>query len=773
MDSCWECLTSQRKAKVNRSKTSRIAVLLVLSALFGGAVRSAGATSGPSWPAQNTPIHYDDAHRVFRIDAGKITYAFGVNGDGALQTLYWGARLAADDPLGPAKPPASRSSFDAIGSNTPQEYAGWGGPITVMPDLKVHFADGNRDLVLRYDSYKIDDGGLDVTLRDDLAKVEVELRYVVDPATGIIGRSARIENHAAQVLTLDRAAAASWNLPPATDYSLRYLTGTWASEWHLRTRPLIPGATELESRRGSTGDENNPWFAIERGGDWNESQGRVWFGALAWSGSWSIHIDQDILNQVRVTGGFNPFDFSWRLEPGQSLNTPVFYAGYTDEGIGEASRLLHQFELTRILPGSPKPKLRPVLYNSWEATEFKVNEADQERLAEKAAKLGVERFVVDDGWFGTRNSDHAGLGDWVVNREKFPNGLTPLIDKVHGLGMSFGLWVEPEMVNPDSDLYRQHPDWVLNFEGRQRSEARNQLVLNLARDDVSEYVFKALDQLLSQNDIQFLKWDYNRNWSEPGWPQLAPEEQQKVYITYVQHLYDIMRRLRARHPGVEIESCSGGGARVDLGIMALTDEVWPSDNTDPSDRLSIQDGFSYAYAPAVMMAWVTGSPNWVNGRHSSLDFRFLSSMQGGLGIGANILEWTPAEDATTRGYIAAYKDIRATVQQGRLYRLLSPQERAAQSATESVAADGSQAVLFAFLRQGQEAQAYPTLYLHGLNSEANYRYRLIHGNAVAGTPAVASGAYWMHHGIDLDLCGDLDAAAVVFDRAGSQVEGGH
>jgi alpha-galactosidase len=467
---------------------------------------------------------------------------------------------------------------------------------------------------------------------------------------------------------------------------------------------------------------------------------------------------------VRVTGGFNPFDFAYKLEPGQGLDTPVFYAGYTDEGIGEASRLMHQFEIARILPAGPKPKLRPVLYNSWEATEFKVNEPDQERLAEKAAKLGVERFVVDDGWFGARNSDKAGLGDWVVNREKFPNGLKPLIDKVHGLKMSFGIWVEPEMVNPDSDLYRQHPDWILNFEGRQRSLGRNQLVLNLARDDVRDYVFNALDKLLSQNDIQFLKWDYNRNWSEPGWPQVAPDEQQKVYVTYVQHLYEIMRRLRERHPGVEIESCSGGGARADLGIMGLTDEVWPSDNTDPSDRLSIQDGFSYAYAPAVMMAWVTGSPNWVNKRSSSLDFRFLSAMQGGLGIGAKIEEWTPAEDATARDYIAAYKGIRATVQFGRLYRLLSPQERAPYSATESVAADGNQTVLFAFLRQGQEAQAYPTLHLQGLDSAARYSYRLIHGKAAAGTPAVASGAYWMGHGIDLQLNGDLDAAGVVFER---------
>jgi len=740
-------------------KQTKISIAAAMLAFLG----TAAVAAKPATPS-TAPIHYDADHKTFRIDAGKITYAFGVNDDGILQTLYWGARLAPDDTVGKATPPPSRSSFDAIGANTPQEYAGWGGPITVMPDLKAHFADGNRDLILRYENYKIDDGSLQVALSDKAAKVSVILRYVADPATGIIGRSARIENHATQVVTLDRVAAASWNLPAATDYSLRYLTGTWAAEWHVRTRPLTPGATDLESRRGSTGDENNPWFAIERGGNWNESHGHVWFGALGWSGSWNIHIDQDVLNQVRVTGGFNPFDFSYRLQPGEGLDTPVFYAGYTDDGIGEASRLMHRFEITRILPQGPKPKLRPVLYNSWEATEFKVNEPEQERLAEKAASLGVERFVIDDGWFGARNSDKAGLGDWVVNREKFPNGLKPLIDKVHGLKMSFGLWVEPEMVNPDSDLYRQHPDWVLNFPDRQRSLGRNQLVLNLARQDVRDYVFNALDKLLTENDIQFLKWDYNRNWSEPGWPQVAPEDQQKVYVTYVQNLYDIMRRLRERHPGVEIESCSGGGARVDLGVMGLTDEVWPSDNTDPSDRLSIQDGFSQAYAPAVMMAWVTGSPNWVNKRSTSLDFRFLSSMQGGLGIGANILEWTPAEDATARGYVEAYKGIRATVQQGLLYRLLSPQERAPYSATESVATDGSQAVLFAFLRQGQEAHAYPTIHLQGLDGAARYRYRVIHGKVAADTPAVASGAYWMSHGIDLGLRGDFDAAAVVFDR---------
>lgn len=731
------------------------------------ALLAAALVASPSTAATNATPHYDPTQRVFRLDAGDVTYAMGVNEDGFLQTVYWGERLPSGDPLGPALPAPERSSFDPAGALTPQEYAGWGGAMTAAPTLKLHLADGNRDVVLRYDSYRVEKDGLDIVLRDAQAGVAVTLRYTADADTGIVGRSAHIENTGRQALTIDEAAAATWNLPRANDYSLRYLTGTWAGEWHVQTRAVAPGATVLESRRGSTGDENNPWFAIARGDAWNEEHGEVWFGALAWSGSWRIRVDEDILGQVRVTGGFNPFDFAYRLEPGQALDTPTFYAGHTTGGIGEASRLLHRFERERVLPRGNDTPLRPVLYNSWEATEFKVDEAGQERLAEKAAALGVERFVVDDGWFGARDNDHAGLGDWVVNRRKFPNGLKPLIDKVHGLGMSFGLWVEPEMVNRDSDLYRTHPDWVLNFPGRERSEGRHQLVLNLAREDVKAHLLKVLDRLLTENDIQFLKWDYNRNWSEPGWPQVAPEEQQKVYVAYVRNLYDILSQLRARHPKVEIESCSGGGARVDLGIMALTDEVWPSDNTDPSDRLSIQDGFSFAYAPATMMAWVTGSPNWVNQRVTSLDFRFLSAMQGGLGIGANLLEWTPAEHATARAYVTAYKSIRDTVQRGALYRLLSPRDRAPWSATLSVAQDRSQAVLFAFQRQGEEARPFPTLALRGLDPQARYRLRPIHGKTAPGTPDVASGAYWMRRGIDIALRGDMQAAGIVFEREGA------
>jgi alpha-galactosidase len=684
--------------------------------------------------------------------------------------MYWGGRLADSDSLPAATPKREWAAFDSSYSNTPQEYAGWGAGLFVEPALKVTFADGNRDLVLHYDRYTAKENGFDVVLKDISRQIYVTLHYAMDPQTGILARSATIENRETAPVTIEQAAAAAWARPPA-HYTLNYLTGRWAGEWNLTQETLQHGARVLESRRGSTGSQANPWFAIQTGSP-DEDHGEVWFGALAWSGSWRITVEQDQLDAVRVTGGFNPFDFGYVLHPGEKLETPVFYGGYSAHGLGGASRLLHSFQLHNILPRTamtaslPAPRPRPVIYNSWEATEFNVNEAGQMALAEKAAALGIDRFVMDDGWFGQRKNDHAGLGDWYVNQEKFPHGLKPLIDRVHALGMDFGLWVEPEMVNPDSDLYRKHPDWVLNFPGRPRTEGRNQLVLNLARPDVREYVLGFLDKLLSDNDIAFLKWDYNRNWSEPGWDQLPAAEQKKVYVAFTQNLYSILTELRRSHPNVEIESCSGGGGRVDLGILRYTDEVWPSDNTDPFDRLTIQDGFTYAYTPQVMMAWVTDSPHWLNKRSTSLSYRMLSSMQGSLGIGADISKWSDADAALAKRLIAAYHEVQPTITQGELYRLISPRNGSEFSATQTVRPDKAQSVVFVFIHSTQEGRGFPILKLKGLDPAARYALTPIEGKADPHTPPVASGAFWMNHGLDMgeDFKGDFQAAAFRLDK---------
>ena len=387
--------------------------------------------------------------QVFRLDGGNSTYAFGVNERGELQTLYWGGRLGPNDKIPAAHSLMEWASFDSSHTTTTQEYAGWGAGLFTEPALKVSFADGNRDLVLHFVRPTPNGAqSLEVLLKDIAREVYVTLKYSIDVESGILSRSANIENREKQPIVIEQAAAAQWTLPPDR-YTLSYLTGRWAGEWTLNQEPIHAGARVIESRRGSTGHQANPWFAISRDASQKnvgpltapEEYGEVWFGALAWSGSWRFTVEVSQLDFVRITGGFNPFDFRYKLNPGEHLETPVFYGGYSDHGLGGASRVIHCFEIANVLPQAPNPKPRPVIYNSWEATEFKVDEAGQVALAEKAASIGVDRFVMDDGWFGQRKTDHAGLGDWYVNAEKFPNGLKPLIDKVHALGMDFGLWV--------------------------------------------------------------------------------------------------------------------------------------------------------------------------------------------------------------------------------------------------------------------------------------------------------------------------------------------
>lgn len=727
----------------------------VFLGMLGGA---AGLAFGGGAAAR---IMVDQASKVFRLDGGGSSYAFGVNPGGQVQSLYWGAALAVGDKLPAAVLAEGNSSNEMPLSVTAYEFAGFGGGLTTEPALKVRFPDGVRDLDLRCVGHQDQGERIVLQLKDAKREVHVVLTYAMDEATGVLTRSAVVENRTGNWIQIDQMAAACLNLPVGDDYQLSFLSGRWAGEFMLQTRAITPGAFVLESRKGVTSHQANPWFAVSRATT-GEDSGPVWFGALGWSGNWRINVEMDAMGGVHATAGYNPFDFSYRLKPGESLASPVLHAGFSNEGFGGASRVFHRYQREKILPHAPTPGLRPVLFNSWEATFFDVTEAGQMALAEKAASIGVERFVVDDGWFGARNSDKTGLGDWVVNRKKFPNGLGPLVKRVNQLGMQFGLWVEPEMVNPDSDLYRNHPDWVINFQGRQRSEARNQLVLNLARKDVCQHLLKVLDGLVSSHNIAYLKWDHNRAWSEPGWPEVAPEDQQRLYVAYVNNLYQLLAELRRRHPKLEIESCASGGGRVDLGIMQLTDQVWTSDNTDPYDRLVIQDGYSHAYAPAAMMAWVTDSPNFVNKRETSLEYRFLSAMQGGLGIGANLNHWRDDDFAKARRLIEEYKLIRATVQQGSLYRLVSPRNGSPRSATLSVSQDRRQAVLFAFLHSSMMRKAQQTIQLRGLAADTVYTLRAISGNAATGTLAKASGA-WMGHGLKVALQGDFQAAAFVLD----------
>ena len=680
------------------------------------------------------PIRATDQGWV--LESPSTGYALGLNGAGLLVHRYWGARLKTPDDY-PAPPNLSSTGFNGPAHMAREEYPGFEDVKFIDPCIKVAFADGVRDVVLRFDSADVGTGELPelrIHLRDTVYPFHATLHYRVHEAHDLIERWVTATNAGETPIMIERIWSAQWHLPPGGDYRLTHVVGSHMDEMHLRREVLVEGLKVLESRRLTSSHHHNPWFAVDRGSA-DEDAGEVWFGALAWSGNWKLSAEVTGFDSTRVSIGLNDWDFAWRLGPGETFTTPSSYAGYTVAGFGSASRRLHDFIRERLLPHGHS--IHQVLYNSWEATMFDVDLGSQIELAELAAQMGVELFVMDDGWFHGRNDDTAGLGDWWPDERKFPNGLTPLIQQVNALGMDFGLWIEPEMVNPNSELYRAHPDWVLHFPTRARTESRNQLILNMARSDVQDYLIDQLDRLLSEHNIVFIKWDMNRNVSEPGWPS-AVGDPREVWVRYVQGLYHVWGTLRERHPHVIWQSCSGGGGRADLGILRLADQIWVSDNTEPTARLAIQEGFSHIFPANTMEAWVTD----MGSADLSLTFRFHVSMCGSLGVGGHLIKWSPAQRAEATRWIAQYKQIRHVVQFGDLYRLRSAQTHPF-SAVQYVSKDRAESVLFAFRTHLPPPAELPPLFLRGLDPDAHYQIEGISGGR--------SGMAWMHAGLYLEL----------------------
>ena len=697
------------------------------------------------------PILFDEKRRRWALQGDKATYGMELDEKDRLRHVYFGGLLPRTEDF----PDTSSYYFPFEHPDGPGlrfEYPAWGSLYYREPCLKTTFADGVRDTRLVYEGHRLGEGEIPelvILLRDPYYPLRVDLHYRLFEKQDLVERFAVVANDGEEKITLEEVLSAAWHVPRGYGYRLTHLAGQFAGETQVYREGISPGKKVFESRRGITSHHANPFFALDRGNA-TEDAGEVWFGALGWSGNWKITADHDAHGYLQVSGGINDFDFSWHLEGGEEFTTPSFVGGYTQEGFGGASRNLHGYTLDHLLPTKG---ILPVLYNSWEATYFDVDEQGQVKLAEKAAALGVELFVLDDGWFGGRQDDKRGLGDWWVNPEKFPNGLRPLIEKVNSLGMSFGLWVEPEMVNEDSDLYREHPDWVYRFPNRELTESRNQLVLNLARDDVREHVFAMLDDLLTDHEISFIKWDMNRPFSEPGWPDAPLERQREMWVRHVWGVYELLRRLRENHPDVKFETCSAGGGRIDLGMFRFTDQAWASDNTDPYDRLHIQEGFSMAYPARTMMCWVADSGKWVKGRQSPVSYRFHSSMMGLLGIGGNLTEWTDEDLREARGLVEKYKEIRDVVQGGDQYRLLSPREGDT-TAVQYVSRDHARSVLFVLRSTHQFPNPAPTIFLRGLKPESLYL------TTVEDEPV--SGEALMRRGIKVQLEGELSSTLVEF-----------
>lgn len=681
-------------------------------------------------------IRYLEKQNLLILETERTSYWIGLAYPAPV-CLHWGRKIAPED-ADMFEPIGGHSSFDTESWRERMEYPAFDGRTFENVSLKA-----DVPLNLRTTGVRVQGQQAEITLADEANVMEVCLMYRVFEDCDVIEKRARLTANAPVRLT--RMDSGACLLPhEAKPWTAHYVVGAWAGEFRRRTAKLEEGELRLQSVRGMSGPHMNPFLIAANSED--EETGEAYGVALGWSGCWQITASSTVFGNHRITAGLNDADLVCPMERGECFETPPMVLCMSAEGMGALSRRMHDFERDPLKPNRPP---RRVLYNSWEATQFDVRADAQMRLAERASRMGVELFVVDDGWFGARHSDRAGLGDWTVNPEKFPNGLEELIDRVHALGMDFGLWVEPESVNPDSDLYRTHPDWIHRLDGREPLTQRNQYLLDFGKPEVERFALDMLRGLLNTYAIRYLKWDMNRAMTDVC-ESLTPFARER----HVLALYRILDALEKEFPDVDIEACSGGGARVDLGMAKRTAQFWVSDNTDPFDRLFIQEGYTLMYAPMMMSCWVTDTP--ADGRRrgrADWRYKFHAAMCGTLGVGADISRLSDEEMALFTAEIARYKTWRHVVQNGDLYRLQHPSGGNV-AATEYVSKDQNEAVLFLFMHSRKYGEVIPRVRLRALREDARYFCK--------ETGKTYAGKTLMNLGLSAELNGDFDSGVFYF-----------
>ncbi len=636
-------------------------------------------------------ITFEKNSRVFHIFSKSTQYTMYIDRSERLCHAYFGRKVRN------LRTDRIEKEFEiAYGQNllldiVPQEYPAYGNTDFREPAYRVQLENGSTVSDLRYLSHRIIKGKpklqglpstyveedseaqtLEIDLYDGTAKLKVTLVYTAFENFDAIARSVRFENEGASDLKLLRALSASLDLR-GDGFSMIQLSGAWARERNVVRRPLSPGVQSIDSKRGASSHQHNPFFALVRENT-DEWTGEAYGFSLVYSGNFLAQAEVDSYGNSRVSIGINPFDFSWLLKPGESFRTPEAVMVYSDEGLNGMSKTFHRLYRTRLARGKYRDAERPILVNNWEATYFDFDDEKLLEIAEEAKDLGIELFVLDDGWFGKRNSDNSSLGDWHVNREKLTEGLDGLVKRVNDLGLKFGLWVEPEMVSPDSELYRNHPDWCIHVPNRERNTWRNQLVLDLSRDDVCDYIVKSMTDLLESADISYVKWDMNRNMTEIGSEKLPAERQRETAHRYILGLYRILDKVTSAFPDILFESCAGGGGRFDPGMLYYMPQAWTSDDTDAVERLKIQYGTSLVYPPVVMGSHISAIPNHQVGRMTSIDMRARVAMAANFGFELDLTGIGEEEKRSVKEHVKEYKGMRKLVQFGDFYRLSSPFE---------------------------------------------------------------------------------------------------
>ncbi|MEC0228654.1 alpha-galactosidase [Paenibacillus alba] len=718
-------------------------------------------------------IVFDAASQTFHLQGKSSSYIMQLMKSKYLAHVHWGRGVRGSH-LGGLLAIRRRCSFSpstdpndlTLSLDTlPQEFPAYGGSDFRVPAYQVQLDDGTTVSELLYESHRIYAGkpqleglpatyvedereaeSMDITLIDQAIGLKVILTYTVFRDFDAITRSVRFVNVGSRPIKLLRALSFGMDLSHC-DLDMLHLSGTWARERHIERRPIVTGGSVIESRRGSSSHSLNPFMALlSKQAD--EDHGDVYGFSLVYSGSFVAQAEVDPYGTTRVVMGINSFDFAWLLEAEQAFQTPEAVLVYSAEGIGGMSRTYHKLYRTRLCRGEFRDRHRPILINNWEATYFNFHAAKIEELAKVGKELGLELLVLDDGWFGQRDNDKSSLGDWFVDHNKLPEGLTDLANRVNGQDLEFGLWFEPEMVSPDSDLYRAHPDWCLHVPGRRRTEARQQLVLDYSRQDVRDYIVTVMTDILASSRITYVKWDMNRNMTEIGSAQLPPERQRETAHRYMLGLYEVMERVTSAFPNVLFESCSGGGGRFDPGMLYYMPQTWTSDNTDAVERLKIQYGTSIVYPISTMGAHVSAVPNHQVHRTTPLDIRGHVAMSGNFGYEMDLTTLTEAEKEAVKRQVALYKELRPLIQFGEFYRLSSPFQ-GADAAWMFVSEDRKEALVAYFQVLSEPNAPLKKLRLKGL--EAGSNYQLFDADAADETVECFGGDELMHIGLNLPI----------------------
>lgn len=707
------------------------------------------------------PISFDKERRIFKIDSLGSTYAIGIFDGEFLVHLYYGKKIPDNNLLSTA----FRGGFASISPNTastadnglfsldiqPMEYSCNGSGDFRLAALSIRDSQGRATTDIRYLEHRIYSGKpkleglpatycnsddeadtLEIVTLDKFTGAKVTLIYTAFKNHSIITQSVKIENTGNGAFDIEKVASCCVNFP-SMSYNMVNLYGTWIGERTVQTRHLAHGIQSVASKRGSSSHNHNPFVALvdDNGG---EDYGDAFGFNFVYSGNFAIDIETDYLDCTRLVMGINPIDFAWNLEPGETFQSPEAVMAYSANGLGEMSRTFHDFYNNNLIRGTWKNKKRPLLINSWEGSGFSFDDETLVRYAKQAKELGCELLVMDDGWFGVRNCDDSSLGDWYVNEEKLNGPLSKLIERVNAEGMEFGIWFEPEMISPDSDIYRAHPDWCVHVEGRDISPARQQYVIDMTRKDVRDNIFNQMYDVLSKNNIAYLKWDYNRPITEPASMALDKKHQREFFHRFILGTYELMERITSAFPNILFESCAGGGGRYDPGMLYYMPQTWCSDNTDPIERLRIQFGTSMCYPASSMGAHVSAS------RRAGIETKAAVALWGTFGYELDPKHLTDEQKEEVKKASALYHKYYDVIHYGDLYRIIAPTENEFKCAWSFVAKDKSEALL-TVVYKNHPPHRFLNIRLKGLDENKMYV------NEADGQ--VYSGALLMNAGINL------------------------